>query len=326
MPSRLYPTALMVLGILTALSLARCTEEPAVPRGQEGAMRTQLCASGGGSLNTTTNECVCPALQKWMGARCEGGSTDAASATPLAAGPLPPVAPSDKVGPVGSVRPEPLPKKPQAQAMAGAAADIEQACRAAKGEWQADTGFCLCPAAADVLVGGRCQKLAGEVRATTCHGATRPGRFVDGECECKPGLIFAPWRGGCVKPYRGAGGVLQRECESSLNRGHWDGARGRCECPSGRIWKDELCPVQQQLSSQEVCESEYHDGEWDKVRRRCNCPRKQIWLNQSCRPRSGLSDQSLCDSEAGLGRWQTQSGTCLCPSGSTWQAAKGRCG
>src|SRR5690606_18717951 len=108
-----------------------------------------------------------------------------------------------------------------------------------------------------------------------------PGHWRGGRCLCEDDGVFSPARGGCVAPFEGSTETLAKICTSSLNEGHWDTDRERCQCPTGRIWFAETCPVQGDLSSREVCESAYNGGTWDKGEKSCVCKLGQVWIDQT---------------------------------------------
>lgn len=305
------------------LAVMACKDEPGSGSQTEAVDRSQLCRDGGAALNAATNECVCGSQQVWNGIRCEGQAGSGGQATASAVSHAAPITLPPTPSEPGLALDGQGTASHASAATAAGAAEVGHACKAAGAEWVEGEGYCRC-SEGRVLVGKACRPLDGRVTAEVCRQAVHRGQWVDGACECRDGYIFAPSRGGCRRPYRGHGSVLAWECESSVNKGTWDGKRGRCQCPGRRVWKDELCQLQQMLASQEVCESEYNDGNWDKEHKRCNCPYHQVWLNQSCQNPRGIADKVLCTSEAGGGRWDEGKRRCDCVKGH-WHPANKRC-
>lgn len=319
----------LVAGLLL---MSGCKDEPRYVAGAAGpsADQQKMCEGGGAMFEAATNECVCGAGERWNGLRCE-----ATAAASLPSG-LPPTGinpePETSEGAAGPTDAAAGPSEATAEGgsegTSTPAIDVTErlaaACKRARGTWLEKDGYCHCPKD-QVLVARRCRTLAGNVTDDACLRSVSKGRWQAGTCACDPGLVFSPGRGGCVPRFAGDVAVLRRVCESSLNLGKWDAQGERCRCPVGRVWHDELCQVQQKLSSKSVCESDFNRGQWQAAAKRCTCPGGQVWHNQTCLARTSVSDATACASETSRGRWEASLNRCLCPGLTHWDSAAKRC-
>lgn len=323
----------LVAGLLLMFA---CKDEPRYVAGAAGpsADRQRLCEGGGASFDGATNECVCAAGQKWNGIRCD--ATPAVAATPslpmgiAPTGIDPHTDDEEDEAPADSANAEAASDTAKAPADAATppAVDVAErlavACKRARGTWLAKDSYCHCPKD-QVLVGRRCRTLKGNVTDDACLRSVSKGRWKGGDCRCEDGLVFSPSRGGCVPKFTGDVAVLRRVCESSLNLGKWDAQGSRCLCPAGRVWDDELCQVQQRLSSRAVCESDFNRGQWQADAKRCTCPAGFVWHNQACLSRGNVSDEMACNGETSRGRWDKGLNRCLCPGLTRWDSLTKSC-
>lgn len=272
------------------------------------AFRGQFCAQGGATLSAVTNECQCPSPQKWTGSKCEGAAVSNIEPKATALVPEPPVTVA-----------EPAPVIPSSYLTPAQLESLKQACGKAHAAWLEAEQFCQCPNA-KVLVGEHCRKLRGRVTDDACLRAIKPGRWHKGDCDCPGTDTFVPQRGGCVPPAREQAEIQKLSCESSLDLGHWDGGKKRCECPKGRIWVDELCEIQTRMGSALVCQTDYNQGTWDWDKKRCSCPAGELWINQACLDPHTLPRGKVCESEWNRGSWNDSAQSCACPKGKQWDA------
>jgi hypothetical protein len=317
-----------------ALAGCQCQDGKLVNSAKSAVDKDKLCALGGAHYDAASNECACDGGRAWDGARCGPPAVgQPAAAEPVlpteATAAQPASAPAAEESPaVPSAEPMPEPTEPPAKLetpSAGTRKALHAACRRANGHWVEKDGYCYCPRA-EVLVGQHCYRLPGRVTDDACLRAVRKGRWNAGVCECAPGLVFSPARGGCVEPYAGHDvTVLRRICESSLNYGKWDQRNARCLCPEGRIIIGEVCMAQSSESSAAVCESPYNRGRWSPAAKACACPRGRLWIDQTCRPLDLIEPRTACQSELSRGTWNVSMGTCICPGLTHWWPAEKRC-
>jgi hypothetical protein len=238
------------------------------------------CTNGGGNWDSDKSKCSCDDNLSWDGKSCSEES----------------------------VKPD----------LRGYSAEVaESLCEDAGGKWRSDDEYCDCPGK-EVIFIGSCKLLKGRNSDDHCERSKFPGEFSRGVCECKKdGEVFIPARGGCA-PRVEVTARLKDICEDSLNSGAWNSTEGRCKCGGGKVWFEQNCVIQDDLSSREVCESDFHKGKWDTAKRRCICPVSNLWVDQACVAIRDVSDRSACESEINGGTWNVQLGTCNCPSGKGW--------
>jgi hypothetical protein len=248
---------------------------------EEEARNAKLgCTNGGGNWDSEKSKCSCDDNLSWDGKSCTEES----------------------------VKPD----------LRGYSAEVaESLCEDAGGKWRASDEYCDCPGK-EVIFIGSCKLMKGRNSDDHCERAKFPGEFSRGVCECKKdGEVFTPARGGCA-PRVEVIGRLKDLCEDSLNAGVWNTTDERCKCSGGKVWFEQNCVIQDDLSSREVCESDYHKGKWDSVKRRCICPVSNLWVDQTCVAIRDVPDRTACESELNGGTWNLQLGSCNCPTGKGW--------
>jgi hypothetical protein len=327
----------LLLSVLGALWLATsaCTDEPDSKTASVG--KDKLCALAGAQFDAASDSCSCPNSGIWNGHACDAAPAEGATqlaakapveaiATPVAAEEHQPAvsaetptveAPGDESGRAEKDR------KNNA-ATPELSAQVKRDCKRAHGEWLEGESYCFCRRGG-VLVGATCRQLGGRMTPEVCKETQAPGRWRDGRCECAPGLVFSPNRGGCQPPLHGSIASLRRICEGSLNNGRWNAALGACICPLGRVNVGEGCEIQERLSSREVCESATNRGQWDKDAKRCNCTAGHFWIDQQCKPFANVTASEACESEANHGRWESSLLKCICPRLTQWDAGRRSC-
>lgn len=315
---------LLALSLMLAV-ISGCKDEPPYARKTVVAGgKAQLCQDGGATYHQESDACVCSDGQNWTGARCE---KPANAHMPESVPPANALT-ADGAHQSATIQVKPEDAKPAADdddddvdepvkhASTGNA-DLVNRCHQAKGEWVEEDHFCLC-LAGRVLVANTCRHLPGRPTDDACLRSVFPGHWQKGVCECDEGLVFAPSRGGCVKPYKGGVAALRRECEDSMSRGKWDAADVRCLCPRGKVWLGESCQTQYALSSKDVCESDFNHGTWDYGHKLCVCPGGRVWVNQACIRATSVDPAELCEREAGGGKWNSRVMRCICPRLGHW--------
>jgi hypothetical protein len=326
----------LAVGLLLAVAAVglACKETPQRDESpRQGALdKSQLCAGGGATFDEARRECVCPEGKQWDGSRCEASADQqpqgesAAAKCAASAGDWDAES-SSCACPAGTILTD---ERCTAAADTGGGGDydaarVAAACQRAKGSWNGDEAYCFC-SDEKVLVGRSCLRLSGRVTDEVCARAVFPGQWRRERCECAADDdVFSPARGGCAPVRQGSETMLRRLCESSLNKGKWDGVNDRCLCPGGRLWNDELCVVQEDLSSKEVCESDFNKGAWDSDKKRCACKLGSIWIDQQCRSMTAVTNQEACEAELNDGRWDAALNTCICPGLAGWAPALKTC-
>ena len=319
------------LALLSLLSIAAaCKDEPPTVESATSA-RTKSCRDGGAEFNAESNECVCPYAAHWTGARCEPDSEAKAAVKPDTEAPamatVAPVEPAEPVK-VEEQKPEPAPLEPSPATGGLVDEALRRVCRQAKAHWVDDGNYCLCPKS-QVLVGKACRDVGGRITDDACLRAVHKGKWKKGDCVCGPDQVFVPARGGCVSRLSPSDTpnlvLLRRVCESSLNHGKWDAKAARCNCPTGRIWHDEICQSQQKMTSRAVCESAFNQGSWDKTAKVCGCKPGYFWLNQQCLAARTVSEKAGCEAESSRGSWNLSLSRCICPGLAKWDGKSLRC-
>jgi len=330
----------------------------------------KLCIAGGATLDPQANLCVCPEKMEWTGQKCESVHKSDAQLTE-SDGPGTPDDPGSQGTTTqitkGAVEAAAEGVEEASNASAHEAAPevkgdehhgdaheihentvrkptenwitaFQKRCVAAKGTFFTRDHYCICPDT-KVLVDKTCRRLQGRMTDDVCLRAARPGKWVQGSCECAKDKIFSPSRGGCVFPiaygrkYTGKSGlppktyllIQKKACESSINKGLWNPETLDCQCGTGKVFYQELCLETQRLSSKEVCESFGQRGRWMRQQKTCQCPVGKLWVNQRCTPYPLISPEDGCHSNGSGGIWDSQTKTCLCPPGKIWAISGKSC-